>query len=153
MRDAIVLAVILVFATAAPILAQDIDTPRPIAALDTVWIEEMTWMEVRDAIADGKTTVIVAAGSLEQNGPYVATAKHAYVLRATTEVIARQLGNALIAPMVRSIKAVAHPVFRHRLVTTFHADSEGVTTDAIVDMLLKKVSVELEKRGEQLARG
>ncbi len=96
-----VLAVILVLAIAAPMMAQDMDAPRPIDALDTVWIEEMTWMEVRDALADGKTTVIVAAGSLEQNGPYIPTAKHAYVLRATTEAIARKLGNALIAPIVR----------------------------------------------------
>ena len=109
MRDASVFAVILVrtlvftlaFTIVAPILAQDLDAPRPIDALDTVWIEEMTWMEVRDALADGKTTAIVAAGSLEQNGPYIPTAKHAYVLRATTEAIARKLGNALIAPMVR----------------------------------------------------
>ena len=101
MRIATVLAVILFLATASPVMAQDVDTPRPIDALDTVWIEEMTWMEVRDAIADGKTTVIVAAGSLEQNGPYIPTAKHAYVLRATTEAIARRLGNALIAPIVR----------------------------------------------------
>ncbi len=101
MRNLSVLAVILVFTMAAPLMAQELDTPRPIDALDTVWIEEMTWMEVRDAIADGKTTVIVAAGSLEQNGPYIPTAKHAYVLRATTEAIARKLGNALIAPLVR----------------------------------------------------
>ncbi len=109
MRDASVFAVILArslvftlaFTIIAPILAQDLDAPRPIDALDTVWIEEMTWMEVRDALADGKTTVIVAAASLEQNGPYIPTAKHAYVLRATTEAIARKLGNALIAPLVR----------------------------------------------------
>ena len=80
---------------ATPAMAQrelNLDEPRPIAALDSVWIEELTWMEVRDALKDGKTTVIVAAGSLEQNGPYVATAKHGYVLQATTEAIARKLG-------------------------------------------------------------
>ena len=27
--------------------------PRPIPALDSVWMEELTWMEVRDAIRDG----------------------------------------------------------------------------------------------------
>ena len=101
MRTTRALALIVGLAMAAPIMAQELDAPRPIDALDTVWIEEMTWMEVRDAIASGKTTAIVAAASLEQNGPYVPTAKHAYVLRATTEVIARRLGNALIAPLVR----------------------------------------------------
>ena len=92
-----------IVALATPAMAQrelNLDEPRPIAALDSVWIEELTWMEVRDALKVGKTTVIVAAGSLEQNGPYVATAKHGYVLQATTEAIARKLGNALVAPLI-----------------------------------------------------
>jgi creatinine amidohydrolase len=78
----------------------DLNTPRPIAALDSVWIEELTWMEVRDALKAGKTTAIIAAGSTEQNGPYVPTAKHAYILRATADAVARKLGNALVAPIV-----------------------------------------------------
>jgi creatinine amidohydrolase len=77
-----------------------LDDPRPIEALDTVFTEEMTWMEVRDAIRAGKTTAIVATGGLEQNGPHVATGKHNYVLRSTTEAIARKLGNALVSPIV-----------------------------------------------------
>ena len=76
------------------------DGPRPIAALDTLFIEEMTWMEVRDALKAGKTTAIVATGGVEQNGPYLATGKHNLILRATTEAIARKLGNALVAPIV-----------------------------------------------------
>jgi creatinine amidohydrolase/Fe(II)-dependent formamide hydrolase-like protein len=74
--------------------------PRPIEAHDTLFIEEMTWMEVRDALKAGKTTVIVPTGGVEQNGPYLATGKHDYVLKATTEAIARKLGDALIAPIV-----------------------------------------------------
>ncbi len=77
-----------------------LDDPRPIEALDTVFTEEMTWMEVRDAIRAGKTTAIVATGGVEQNGPHVATGKHNYVLRATTEAIARKLGNALVSPVI-----------------------------------------------------
>jgi len=73
---------------------------RPIDAVDTVWIEEMTWLEVRDALKAGKTTVVVPTGGVEQNGPYVATGKHNYVNRATCEAIARKLGNALCAPNV-----------------------------------------------------
>jgi creatinine amidohydrolase len=73
---------------------------RPIDAVDTVWIEEMTWLEVRDALKAGKTTVIVPTGGVEQNGPYLATGKHNYVNRATCEAIARKLGNALCAPNV-----------------------------------------------------
>jgi len=43
-----------------------LDDPRPIEAVDAVSTEEMTWMEVRDAIRAGKTTAIVATGGLEQ---------------------------------------------------------------------------------------
>jgi creatinine amidohydrolase/Fe(II)-dependent formamide hydrolase-like protein len=78
----------------------DPNAPRPIAAHDTLFIEEMTWMEVRDALKAGNTTVIVATGGVEQNGPYLATGKHDYILRGTTEAIARKLGNALVAPIV-----------------------------------------------------
>lgn len=75
-------------------------SPRPIAAVDNLWIEDLTWMEVRDAMKVGKDTVIVPTGGVEQNGPYLVTGKHNYVLKATAEAIARKLGNALVAPTV-----------------------------------------------------
>lgn len=81
-------------------MTPDPDQPRPIAAVDTVFLQEMTWLEVRDALRAGKTTAIVATGGIEQNGPYLALDKHNLVLRATTEAIARKLGNALIAPII-----------------------------------------------------
>jgi creatinine amidohydrolase/Fe(II)-dependent formamide hydrolase-like protein len=65
-----------------------------------VFIEELTWMEVRDAMKGGVDTVIVATGGVEQNGPYLATGKHNYVLRGTTEAIAKKLGKTLVAPIV-----------------------------------------------------
>src|SRR4051812_9510992 len=74
--------------------------PRPIAALDSVWTEELTWMEVRDAIKGGKTTGIILTGGVESNGPHLATGKHNYVLKVMGEAIARKLGNALVAPIV-----------------------------------------------------
>ena len=73
-------------------------TPRPIAARDTVFTEDLTWMEIRDAMRAGKETVIVATGGVEQNGPYLVTGKHNVVLRGTTEAIARKI-NALVAPI------------------------------------------------------
>lgn len=39
------------------------------------------------------------------------------------------------------IRALAHPVLRHRILTNFHAQSERVTTDQIVDRLLEVVPV------------
>lgn len=74
--------------------------PRPIEALDSVWIEEPTMMEVRDAIQEGKTTALILTGGIEENGPYLATGKHNYVLRVMGESIARELGDALVAPIV-----------------------------------------------------
>ena len=73
---------------------------RPIAALDSVWIEELTYLEVRDAIKAGKTTALIVAGSTEQNGPYLAGGKHFYAIRLVADAIARKLGNALVAPIV-----------------------------------------------------
>jgi MoxR-like ATPase len=37
------------------------------------------------------------------------------------------------------IRALAHPVLRHRIITNFHAQSEGITTDILVDRLLEAV--------------
>ncbi|MEP7362802.1 MAG: ankyrin repeat domain-containing protein [Acidobacteriota bacterium] len=84
----------------ATALAPDPNMPRPIDARDSVFMEELTWLEVRDAMRAGKTTVIIATGGVEQNGPYLVSGKHNIVLRATTEAIARKLGNALVAPIV-----------------------------------------------------
>jgi creatinine amidohydrolase/Fe(II)-dependent formamide hydrolase-like protein len=76
------------------------DMPRPIASYDSVFLEELTWLEVRDLMRAGRTTAIVATGGIEMNGPYLALGKHNYILRATTEAIARRLGDALVAPIV-----------------------------------------------------
>lgn len=76
---------------------------RPIPALNTIWIEEMTWIEIRDALAEGKRTAIVPTGGIEQNGPYVAMGKHNYVLQGMCERIARTLGDALCAPIVKLV--------------------------------------------------
>jgi len=78
----------------------DPEMPRPVDAYDTVFLEEITWIEVRDALRAGKTTVMAATGGIEQNGPYLALGKHNYILCGTTQAIARKLGNALVAPIV-----------------------------------------------------
>jgi creatinine amidohydrolase len=76
------------------------DTANPLPPAATVWLEEMTWMDVRDAMAAGKTTVIVPTGGIEPNGPWLVLGKHNYVLRTNCDVIARKLGNALCAPIM-----------------------------------------------------
>jgi creatinine amidohydrolase len=67
---------------------------------DSVFLEELTWVEVRNAIANGKTTVIIPTGGTEQNGPHMALGKHNYLVKYKTGQIAEQLGNALVAPVM-----------------------------------------------------
>ena len=76
-----------------------IATPQaqPISSL---FIEDLTWPEVRDAIANGKTTAIYYAGSTEQNGPHMALGKHNFVARYVAGRIAEELGNALAYPIL-----------------------------------------------------
>lgn len=77
-----------------------IDTPNPLTPPDTVWMEDMTWMDVRDAFNKGKKTVIISTGGIEPNGPWLALGKHNFVLKANCDAIARKLGDALCAPIV-----------------------------------------------------
>ena len=74
--------------------------PRPIDMHDSVWIEDLTMLEVRDLLKAGKTTALILTGGIEENGPYLTTGKHNNVLRVTGDSIARSLGNALVAPIV-----------------------------------------------------
>ena len=79
------------------------EAPRPIEAGDSLWTEELTWMEVRDAVRAGKTTVIIGTGGVEQNGPYLAGGKHNFVLATVLPEIAKAIGNTLIAPIVKFV--------------------------------------------------
>jgi creatinine amidohydrolase/Fe(II)-dependent formamide hydrolase-like protein len=79
-----------------PAFAQAPSLPQP----DSVFLEELTWIEVRDAIAAGKTTIIIPTGGTEQNGPHIVLGKHNFLVKYKAGEIARQLGNALVAPVV-----------------------------------------------------
>jgi len=69
-------------------------------APQTVFLEELTWIELRDLIAGGKTTIIVPIGGTEQNGPQMVLGKHNFRAKALAEKIARTLGDALVAPVI-----------------------------------------------------
>jgi creatinine amidohydrolase len=66
----------------------------------SVWIDDLTWTEVRDAMAAGKTTAIIFVGSSEQNGPHMAIGKHNFIARYCAERIAGKLGDALVYPVI-----------------------------------------------------
>jgi creatinine amidohydrolase len=73
---------------------------RPIEMHDTVWIADMTQLEIRDSLAAGKTTALLFVGGMEDNGPYITVSQHNDISRAMCDKIARKLGNALCAPVV-----------------------------------------------------
>jgi len=69
-------------------------------APDTVFLEELTWTEVRDLQRAGTTTVLIATAGTEQKGPHMVTGEHKFVLEHTTNRIARALGATLVAPII-----------------------------------------------------
>ncbi len=75
---------------------------RPLTAPlpDTIEIADMTWVEVRSAIARGYTTVIVPSGGIEQNGPHMILGKHDLIVRYAAGRIAAQLDKTLVTPVI-----------------------------------------------------
>lgn len=57
---------------------------------------------------------------------------------------ARAILHGRLHVTTEDIKAVAYPVLRHRLVTTFNADAEGITADSIIDRLIETIPVPQE---------
>src|SRR6185312_8363403 len=72
--------------------------PRPQGNL--VEFEKMTWVEVKTALAAGKTTALIYTGGVEQRGPQNANGGHNLIAHAAVEAIARKLGNAIYLPVL-----------------------------------------------------
>jgi creatinine amidohydrolase/Fe(II)-dependent formamide hydrolase-like protein len=70
------------------------------AAPPSVFLEELTWIELRDAQRAGKTTVIIPVGGTEQSGPHLVLGKHNVRVKLLAGRIAEALGNAVVAPVV-----------------------------------------------------
>ena len=71
-----------------------------VAAPASVFLEDLTWTELRDAMTTGATTIIIPVGGTEQNGPLMVLGKHNVRVKALAGKIAAALGNALVAPVV-----------------------------------------------------
>ncbi len=119
------------------------DVANPLPAPNTVWLEEMTWIDVRDAIKAGKTNIIVPTGGMEPNGVWLVTGKHNYVLHANCDAIARKMGNALCAPIVKFVpEGGIEP-------KTGHMTSPGTITarEETYQMLLTDIAESLQAHG------
>lgn len=65
-----------------------------------VFLDELTWTEIRDRMQAGTRSVIIGTAGQEQKGPHMVDGEHKWVLTHTTERIARTLGDALVAPIL-----------------------------------------------------
>jgi sterol desaturase/sphingolipid hydroxylase (fatty acid hydroxylase superfamily)/creatinine amidohydrolase/Fe(II)-dependent formamide hydrolase-like protein len=70
------------------------------SGMKSVFLENLTWVEVRALLEKGTTVAIVPTGGTEQNGYHVILGKHNYIVRHTAGEIARRLGNALVTPVI-----------------------------------------------------
>lgn len=74
--------------------------PPAQAGTAPVFLEDYTWTELRDAVRNGSTTVLVPVGGTEQSGPALTLGKHNLRVRALAERIARALGHTVVAPVI-----------------------------------------------------
>jgi creatinine amidohydrolase/Fe(II)-dependent formamide hydrolase-like protein len=75
----------------------------PNAKLPSLFIEELTWTEIRDALGAGVNVVIVPTGGTEKNGFHMIMGKHNVHSKAGAKLMAERLGNALIAPVIKYV--------------------------------------------------
>jgi creatinine amidohydrolase/Fe(II)-dependent formamide hydrolase-like protein len=94
------LLMLIVGGTASLILGTGSAQAAPRTQTDLVEFEKMTWVEVRAALAAGKTTALIYTGGVEQRGPQNANGGHNLIAHATAEAIARRLGNAIFLPVL-----------------------------------------------------
>jgi creatinine amidohydrolase len=98
-----------------------------------VFIERLTWPDVEARIAGGARRAIVCAASSEQHGPQLPEATDALIGAATAERLARRLGDALVAPVIRPGCSEHHMAFAGSL--TISAAMLMDILDAYVDGL------------------
>ncbi len=82
-------------AAAKPAVVNSAKTKDPL-----VEFEMMTWPEVKQALADGKTTALFYTGGTEQRGPQNVNGGHSLMAKATVKSIALKLGNAIAMPVL-----------------------------------------------------
>lgn len=75
------------------------ETPKQ-APVQSVHLEELTWTELQALIKKGHRSVIIPTGGTEQNGPHMVLGKHNYIIRYTSERVAREMGQTLVAPVI-----------------------------------------------------
>ena len=98
-----------------------------------VLIENLSWTDVEARLAAGHRRAVICAASSEQHGPHLPESTDYLLGRATAERIARRLGDALVAPVIRPGCSEHHMAFPGSL--TISAAQLMDLLDAYVDGL------------------
>jgi creatinine amidohydrolase/Fe(II)-dependent formamide hydrolase-like protein len=85
---------------AAALLCLGLLAPALQAAPAGVYLDELSSSEVRDALRQGRRTIIIPVGGVEQNGAHMALGKHNFRVQLLAGRIAAELGDALVAPVL-----------------------------------------------------
>ena len=99
MRHFIATSVALTLFATATLTSQPANA-APAGSKASVEFELMTWPEVRDALAAGKTTALIYTGGVEQRGPQNVNGGHNIMAHAIVREIAVRLGNAIVMPVL-----------------------------------------------------
>jgi creatinine amidohydrolase len=100
---------------------------------DTILLEEMTWPEVGDAVASGRTTVVVAVGAVEQHGPHLPLLVDAARGDRLAVEVARRMNGALVGPTIRVGCSEHHMGFPGTL-TIRTSTLEAICMDYVVSL-------------------
>ena len=115
----------------------------PAGAVTNVYLEDMTWTELRDLVAAGHKTVIIPVGGTEQSGPHIALGKHNARVKVIAGMVAMRLGDAIVAPVIAYVPegAIDPP--------TEHMKFPGTITvsDATFEQLLESAAASLKHAG------
>jgi len=108
------------------------------AAQGQVDMELMTYPEIAAALSSGKTTVLIYNGGTEQRGPHAVVGGHTLIARRASIEIARQLENALVAPVLPFSIAGSHlnpkwPGTVNLPAAVFSAVNEAVVQSMVVN--------------------
>lgn len=79
--------------------------------MKTYLLEEMTWPEIQAAMKNGCDTVVIYAASIEQHGPALPEMTDTILGYAAASDLAKRLGNALAAPLIRPGLSAHHMCF------------------------------------------
>ena len=98
-----------------------------------VFLERMTWPEIEAAVAAGRTRAVVCVAATEQHGPHLPEGTDAWLGQALAGRVARALGDAVVAPVIRPGCSEHHMGFAGTI--TVSVDVLVALLDAYIDSL------------------